>query len=49
MRRTEPTKDERRVRELVDPKRPSPKEVEEHERNGHLPYRIWCTVCVRRT
>ena len=31
-------KDERRVKELVDPRRPTRKEVEEHERT-HLPYR----------
>ena len=39
-------KDERRVKELVDPRRPTEKEVEEHERN-HLPYRNWCGVSVR--
>ena len=39
-------KDERWVKELVDPRRPTEREVEEHERT-HLPYRNWCDVCVR--
>ena len=38
-------RDERRVKELVDPRKPTAKEVEEHERT-HLPYRNWCGVCV---
>ena len=31
---------------LIDPRRPTQKEVEEHERT-HLPYRNWCAVCVK--
>ena len=40
------TKDERKLKEVTDPRRPSPKEVEEHRRT-HLPYRNWCEICVR--
>ena len=36
----------RAVKEMVDPRRPSQREVEEHERH-HLPYRNWCPVCVK--
>ena len=39
-------KDERVVMDLVDPRRPTAKEVEEHER-FHLPYRNWCPICVQ--
>ena len=39
-------KDERVVKEMGDPRRPTQKEVEDHERT-HLPYRNWCSVCVR--
>ena len=38
-------RDERKVKELVDPRKPTAREVEEHERT-HLPYRNWCAVCV---
>ena len=31
----------RRVLKMLDPKRPSRAEVEEHEETN-LPYRIWC-------
>ena len=44
--RVKAVRDERRVKDLVDPRKPSEKEVEEHERT-HLPYRNWCGVCVR--
>ena len=40
------TKDERAVKNLIDPRRPSEKEVEDHWRT-HLPYRNWCEICVR--
>ena len=36
----------RRVRKLIDPRRPSQAEVDEHELT-HVPYRNWCPVCVR--
>ena len=39
-------KDERLLKELVDPRRPTAKEMEDHERT-HLPYRNWCPVCVQ--
>ena len=35
-----------RVRKLVDPKRPSQQEVDEHYLT-HLPFRNWCPYCVR--
>ena len=39
-------KDERRIKEIVNPRRPSEKEVKEHEVH-HLPYRNWCAICVK--
>ena len=44
--RLKAAKDERVVKEMGDPRRPTQKEVEDHERT-HLPYRNWCSVCVR--
>ena len=38
--------DKRRPRGIGDPRKPTEKEVEEHELT-HLPYRNWCSVCVR--
>ena len=34
------------VKEILDPRRPTVKEVELHNRT-HLPYRNWCPHCVR--
>ena len=34
------------VRNLGDPKLPSPEEVEKHRVRGHIPYRNWCPLCV---
>ena len=39
-------RDVRGVKELADPRRPTEKEVREHEVT-HFPYRNWCEVCVR--
>ena len=36
----------RKIKEVVDPRRPTEKEVEEHNRH-HLPYRNWCRICVQ--
>jgi hypothetical protein len=36
----------RKLRGLGDPRKPTQKEVEDH-RLTHLPYRNWCTVCVK--
>ena len=36
----------RNPRKLQDPKLPSKKEVEDHNRSGHMPYRSWCVSCV---
>ena len=36
----------RKLRGLGDPRKPTMAEVEEH-RLTHLPYRNWCTVCVK--
>ena len=38
--------DSREMRRLVDPRRPSQEEVDEHELT-HLPYRNWCPICVK--
>ena len=38
--------DSRKLRGMGDPRKPTQKEVEEH-RLTHLPYRNWCTVCVK--
>ena len=46
MEKKEVMKDERVVKSLVDPRKPSDREVEEHNRT-HSPYRNWCEVCVR--
>ena len=46
VKRFKAVKDERRIKELVDPRRPSEKEVKEHEVH-HLPYRNWCAICVK--
>ena len=34
------------VRRLVDPRKPTKQEVEDHEL-FHVPYRNWCPICVR--
>ena len=34
------------IKKMLDPRLPTPEEVEEHYR-FHLPYRNWCPVCVR--
>ena len=39
-------KEERTLKKLADPRLPTQKEVEEHNRT-HLPYRNWCPHCVR--
>jgi hypothetical protein len=38
-------KDEERVRQITDPRKPTQREVERHSLT-HLPYRNWCYVCV---
>lgn len=39
-------KEERVMKEMVDPRRPSNNEVEKHRRT-HIPYRNWCEICVK--
>ena len=39
-------KDADRVKSITDPRKPTEKEVEDHNRT-HLPYRNWCPHCVR--
>ena len=39
-------KEERTLKKLADPRLPTQKEVEEHNRT-HLPYRNWCPHCAR--
>ena len=36
----------RQIRRLVDPRKPTQAEVDEHELT-HVPYRNWCPICVR--
>ena len=47
MERMEAERTEREVKTMGDPRRPTMKEVEEHRRRNHCPYRNWCGVCVR--
>ena len=35
------------LRKLMDPKLPSPEEVESRKLMGHVEYRNWCEVCVK--
>ena len=41
-----PRDDDRIIRKLIDPRKPTDKEVEDHYRT-HLPYRNWCPHCIR--
>ena len=34
------------IKKMLDPKLPTEKEVEDHER-FHIPYRNWCPICVQ--
>ena len=38
--------DDRDVRLLIDPRKPTQKEVDEHDL-FHLPYRNWCAICIK--
>ena len=40
------TREERIVKKLIDPRRPTEHEVEERNLT-HIPYRNWCPICVR--
>jgi len=44
--RIKATREERIVKKLIDPRRPTEHEVEEHNFT-HLPYRNWCPVCIQ--
>ena len=46
MERKEAVSDTRVTRKLNDPRKPTQAEVDEHELT-HIPYRNWCSVCVR--
>ena len=35
----------REIRRLIDPRKPTKEEVDEHELT-HVPYRNWCPICV---
>lgn len=35
------------VRKLIDPSLPSQKEIDDHCIRGHIPYRNWCSVCIK--
>ena len=39
-------RDAKRMKSILDPRKPSAKDVEDHNRT-HLPYRNWCPHCVR--
>ena len=39
--------DLRSVRRRVGPRLPSVRKVQDHELQGHVAYRNWCSVCVR--
>ena len=39
--------DDEVVKSLGDPSLPSPEEVLKHCRQGHIPYRNWCHICVK--
>ena len=44
--RTPAKEDAREVAKLNDPRRPSQAEIDDHELT-HIPYRNWCSICVR--
>ena len=44
--RVRPERQEGRVKRMIDPRRPTEQEVEDHNRT-HLPYRNWCPHCVQ--
>ncbi len=35
-----------KIKHAVDPKDPTPEQLEEHRTGGHYPYRNWCKWCV---
>jgi len=35
------------LRKIGDPSLPSSEEIKEHCLRGHIPYRNWCSICVR--
>ena len=39
--------DDEVMRNLGDPSLPSPEDVAKHCRQGHIPYRNWCHICVK--
>jgi len=43
--RLEKEGDKREIRRLIDPRKPTKEEVDEHELT-HVPYRNWCPICV---
>ena len=43
--RLEKEGDKREIRRLIDPRKPTTEEVDEHELT-HVPYRNWCPICV---
>lgn len=44
--RVKASKEERVVKELTDPRKPSAEQIEKHNRH-HMPYRNWCPICVK--
>ena len=43
--RLEKEGDKREIRKLIDPRKPTVEEIDEHELT-HVPYRNWCPICV---
>ena len=37
--------EERKLKHVPNPLKPTRKEIDEHERRGHNPFRNWCRVC----
>ena len=46
VKRIRANREERVVKEMLDPRRPSNNEVEKYRRT-HIPYRNWCEICVK--
>ena len=38
--------DKRIIKHMLDPRKPTQTEIEEHDLT-HLPYRNWCSICVK--
>ena len=41
-------RDDEVIKKVKDPKLPTSEEVDSHYVMGHIPYRDWCPVCVKK-